>query len=81
MNAGRFHNGKVPVMSSFLSAVGGLWPGFVILALIVAPGAYLALTVLDLREGILAWRARRPCAAKLVKAVCHAVLFLKLLLM
>ena len=81
MNAGRFHHGKAPVMSSFLSAVGGLWPALVVLAVMLAPAAYLALTVLDLREGIVAWRARNPCAGKLVKAVCHAVLFLKLLLM
>ena len=87
MNAGRFHNGKVPVMSLFLSAVGGLWPVVVVFVLVLvlvlalAPVAYLALTFIDLREGIVAWRAHGPCAAKLVKAVCYAVLFLKLLLM
>ena len=81
MNAGRFHHGKAPVMSSFLSAVGGIWPAVVVLAVMLAPAAYLALGVLDLREGIVAWRGRNPCAAKLLKAVCHAVLFLKQLLM
>ena len=81
MNAGRFHNGQAPVMSFSPSVVGGLWPALVVLGLMLAPAAYLVLTVLDLREGILAWRARNPCAGKLVKAVCHAVLFLKQLLM
>ena len=81
LNAGRFHNGTVPVMSLFLSAVGGLWPVVVVFVLALAPVAYLALTFIDLREGIVAWRAHGPCAAKLVKAVCYAVLFLKLLLM
>lgn len=48
---------------------------------VVAPYAYLVITTLDLKEGIEALRARRPCMAKLLKAFAHAVLFLKILLL
>ena len=48
---------------------------------VVGPYAYLVITTLDLKEGLEALRARRPCAAKLLKALAHAVLFLKLLLL
>lgn len=48
---------------------------------VIAPYAYLVITTLDLKEGLDALRARRPCAAKLLKALAHAGPFLKLLLL
>jgi hypothetical protein len=48
---------------------------------VVGAYAYLLITTLDLKEGLDALRAGRPCIAKLLKALAHAVLFLKLLML
>ena len=45
-----------------------------------APAAYLLITTIDLREGLAALRARHPSTTKLLKALAHALLFLKVLL-
>lgn len=44
---------------------------------VAAALAYLLIAVLDLREGVEAWQAGRRCAAKLLKALAHVVVFLK----
>jgi len=70
------HLVSVAVYDIWLAAAA-LAPGAL---LVGAALAYLLITGLDLREGVAALRAKSPCVAKLLKAMAHAVLFLKVLL-
>lgn len=48
---------------------------------VLGPCAYLLITSLNLAEGIAAHRNRKPCAVRFLKALAHAILFLKLLML
>jgi hypothetical protein len=48
---------------------------------LAGPTAYLLLAIINLEEIIVSLRAKRPCSRNVMKALAHAALFLKLLLL